>query len=73
MEDINKKEKFDANAYISNYTKEHYDKITIVAPKGTKANYKNVAKSEGLSVSQYIIGAVKFYKKNKSDADTDTE
>ena len=73
MEDINKKEKFDPLKYVSEYTKEHYDKITIIAPKGTKENYKNIAKSEGLSVSQYIMGAVKFYEKNKDDTDTDTE
>lgn len=67
MEDINKNTKFDPLKYVSEYTKEHYDRIMITAPKGTKEIYKNVAKSEGLSVSQYIIGAVKFYEKSKND------
>jgi len=73
MEDINKKEKFDANVYISNYTKEHYDKITIIAPKGTKESVMKSAKDSGMSASKYILGAIKFYEKSKDDTDTDTE
>ena len=72
MEDITKDKKFDYQQYISNYTKEHYDKITVIAPKGLKDTYKNIAKSEGLSVSQYIMGAVRFYENHK-DTDTDKE
>lgn len=70
MEDINKKEKFDANVYISNYTKEHYDKITIIAPKGTKESVMKSAKDNGMSASKYILGAIKFYEKN-SDSEKD--
>ena len=38
MEDINKNTKFDPLKYVSEYTKEHYDRIMITAPKGTKQN-----------------------------------
>ena len=72
MEDINKKEKFDANVYISNYTKEHYDKITIIAPKGTKESVMKNAKDNGMSASKYILGAIKFYEKN-SDSDSEKD
>lgn len=70
MEDINKKEKFDPLKYVSNYTKEHYDKITIIAPKGTKESVMKSAKDSGMSASKYILGAIKFYEKN---ADPDSE
>lgn len=69
MKDINKKEKFDANVYISNYTKEHYDKITIIAPKGTKQSVMKSAKDNGMSASKYILGAIKFYEDREPDSE----
>lgn len=71
MEDINKKEKFDANVYISNYTKEHYDKITIIAPKGTKESVMKSAKDSGMSTSKYILGAIKFYEDHGDSKDSE--
>lgn len=73
MEDISKKTKFDPLKYVSEYTKEHYDRIMITAPKGTKQNVMKSAKDSGLSVSKYILGAIEFYEKNKDDKDADTE
>lgn len=70
MEDINKKEKFDANVYISNYTKEHYDKITIIAPKGTKQSVMKSARDSGMSASKYILGAIKFYEDHDDSEDS---
>lgn len=67
MEDINKNTKFDPLKYVANYTKEHYDKITIIAPKGTKQNVMKNAKDSGMSASKYILGAIEFYEKNKDD------
>ena len=74
MEDINNREKkkFDAGEDISTYTKEHYDKITVIAPKGTRAVYRTKADEEGKSVTKYILGAVKFYEDHK-DKDTESE
>ena len=70
MEDINKTKKFDANEYISKYAKEHYDRITITAPKGTKTDIQKKSKDDGLSASQYILGAIKFYEDHREDADS---
>lgn len=72
MEDINKPKKFDANVYISNYTKEHYDRITITAPKGKKSDVTKKAKADGLSASQYILGAIQFYEDHREDRDSES-
>lgn len=60
-----KEVKFDQIAYNNAYSKDHYDKITIVVPKGTKGKFKETAKKSGLSVTQYILKAVEFYEKYK--------
>lgn len=69
MEDINKNAKFDPLKYVSEYTKEHYDRIMITAPKGTKQSVMKSAKAGGLSASQYILGAIKFYEDHKDDSE----
>lgn len=68
MEDINKP-KFDYSEYMRNYSNTHYDKITIISPKGLKAVYKDTAKADGLSVSQYVMGAVRFYEEHRNNKD----
>ncbi len=60
--------KFDPITYTNAYAKEHYDKITIVAPKGTKASFQTTAKAQGLSVTQYVLNAVKFYEQYSKKA-----
>ena len=65
MEEVAKR-KFDANEYLSNYAKEHYDKITIVAPKGYKDKVKTTADTDRLSMSQYILSAINFYEKYRN-------
>ena len=65
MEEVTKR-KFDANEYLSNYAKEHYDKITIITPKGYKDKVKTIADADRLSMSQYVIGAIEFYEKHRN-------
>lgn len=47
--------KFDQNKYMQEYQKENYDRIVVLAPKGTKADWKARADKEGKSVSKHII------------------
>lgn len=58
------KEKFNPRKYLAQYTKEHYDRITITAPKGKKADVMEKAKSKGLSASQYILMALDYFERN---------
>lgn len=51
--------KFDKIEYDNNYIKEHYERITILVPKGEKALYRRVASEQGKTVTQFIIGACK--------------
>jgi len=44
--------------YKHNFTKEHYDRINLNVPKGTKEVWKERAAAEGLSLSEWIIKRV---------------
>lgn len=50
-----KKAAFD---YVNQYQKEKYDRITIMASKGKKAEYQAAAKLKGLSLSAFIMQCV---------------
>ncbi len=50
-----KKAAFD---YINAYQKEKYDRITVMAEKGKKAEYQAAAKLKGLSLSAFIQSCV---------------
>lgn len=50
-----KKAAFD---YVNNYQKEKYDRITVMADKGKKAEYQTAAKLKGLSLSAFIMACV---------------
>lgn len=63
MEDY-REVKFDQFAYNNAYAKEHYDRITIVVPKGDKDKFKIAAKDLNLSVTQYILQAVEFFEQH---------
>lgn len=41
--------------YISNYQKEHYDRINLILPKGTKEKIKSIAELMDVSVNEYIM------------------
>lgn len=52
------KNKEDANAYINKYHRENYDKIILLAPKGSREIYKAAAKVQGLTLSKFVVGCV---------------
>ncbi len=43
-----------AFAYINEYQKEKYDRITVMASKGKKVEYQTAAKEAGMSLSAFI-------------------
>lgn len=51
----NKKAGFD---YVNQYQKEKYDRITVMAEKGKKAEYQAAAKEFGLSLSAFVMMCV---------------
>ena len=44
--------------YINEYQREKYDRITVMASKGKKAEYHAAAKQSGLSLSAFIMQCV---------------
>lgn len=44
--------------YVNNYQKEKYDRITVMAEKGKKAEYQAAAKLRGESLSNFIMKCV---------------
>ena len=50
---------FNPVKYRNNYDREHYDKILLSFPKGSKELIKEKAKAAGKSVSQYVLDLVK--------------
>lgn len=50
---------FDQNKYTNEFKKEHYDRITVLVPKGTKARWKAAAQRRGKSLSAYVFDLVK--------------
>lgn len=47
-----------AGAYKHSFAKEHYDRVALNVPKGTKEVWKERAAAEGLSLSEWIIKKV---------------
>ena len=50
--------KFNPVKYRNDYDKEHYDKMLLSFPKGTKEIIKTKAKEAGKSISQYVLDLV---------------
>lgn len=50
---------FDSVKYRNEYAKEHYERLNILLPKGSKALIKKQAQEAGKSVSQYILDVIK--------------
>ncbi len=44
--------------YVNKYQKEKYDRITVMAAKGKKAEYQEAAQRQGLSLSAFIMACV---------------
>ena len=50
--------KEDALAYINQYQKEKYDRITVMAKKCKEAEYETAAKLKGMKLSTFIQDCV---------------
>lgn len=44
--------------YVNEYQKEKYDRITVMADKGKKAEYQEAAKKFGMSLSAFVMMCV---------------
>ena len=51
-------DKKEAYRYVNNYQKKNYDRITVMAAKGKKEEYKAAAKLKGLTLSAFIMECV---------------
>lgn len=49
---------FDQGAYANRYTRDNYDTIRALVPKGRKADIQAAADRRGLTVSQLIVQAL---------------
>lgn len=52
------KKKEDALSYIAEYQKNNYDRITVMAPKGTKEDVKKIADIKNISVSAFVLECI---------------
>lgn len=50
--------KFNAIKYKNDYDREHYDKVLLSFPKGTKEQLKMKAARAGKTMSQYVLDLV---------------
>lgn len=50
--------KEDELSYIAKYQKENYDRITVMAPKGTKEDLRKAADFKGMSLSAFVLDCV---------------
>jgi len=51
--------------YIREYNAQHYDRLNLLLPAGTKNEWKEKAKSLGLSITQMLIEAVENFSRKK--------
>ena len=52
-------EKFDQRAYIRDYNKENYARVSLLIPPEVKADWQTRAKAEGLSLTAWLIKKTK--------------
>lgn len=45
-------------SYIAQYQKDNYDRITVMAPKGTKDQIKKAAELKGMKISGFVLDCV---------------
>lgn len=45
-------------SYIAQYQKDNYDRITVMAPKGTKEELKKAATFKNMKLSEFILDCV---------------
>ena len=48
-------------AYRNEYSKQHYDRLNLLLPKGTKKIIQDAAKAKGENISAYVINALEWY------------
>lgn len=53
------KEKEKELSYIAQYQKDNYDRITVMAPKGTKEKIKAAATLKSMSLSEFVLYCTK--------------
>lgn len=46
-------------SYIAQYQKDNYDRITVMAPKGTKEEIRKAAELKGTNTSAFVLDCVK--------------
>lgn len=52
------KEKEKELSYIAQYQKDNYDRITVMAPKGTKEEVKKAAELKGVKMSAFVLDCI---------------
>lgn len=52
------KKAFDQIKYQNEFNKNRYDRITVLVPKGKKSEWTELAKSEGMSLTAWIVKKV---------------
>lgn len=45
-------------SYIAQYQKEKYDRITVMAPKGTKEDVRRAAELKGVKMSAFALDCI---------------
>lgn len=50
-------------AYRNEYSKQHYDRLNLLLPKGAKKIIQNAARARGENISSYVVGALEWYDK----------
>lgn len=45
-------------SYIAQYQKDNYDRITVMAPKGTKEEIKRAAELKRTNVSAFVLDCI---------------
>lgn len=55
---MNTKKQFDRQ---NTFNKENYDKVSLMLPKGQKAELQAIAKAKGQSLNAYINSAIQAY------------
>lgn len=45
-------------SYIAQYQKDKYDRITVMAPKGTKEDVRKAAELKGVKMSAFVLDCV---------------
>ena len=56
-------------AYSNEYNRNNYDRVSVIVPKGARAEYKKRAAKKNMSLSQYILAALDSYNTRQAPLD----